>query len=382
MKRVNKRKRELQIRFRGILLIILLAAATAGVIYYIKTRPPKEVQQGVSRIQEMESGEVSEVEETIREEAENQRRKERAEKLEEARRKQEAEKEAAKKAAEDAEAAAEKKKQEEQELLEQSVNETMAQVESGAIDVWSLFGDVFILGDSRSEPFSYYGLLDESRVFAIKGANLRKADQGVSQAEAANAQNLIFTFGLNDASGNWPTAQDYIAKYEEVIQQYRAVLPDAKIYIASVAGVTEHAINGNPTLAQIPAYNQEIRNLCDQKGYVYIECESLLTEHEDLYEPDGEHFTRALYEFWGRLMIREVLLHEGAPAPGGEVKEAAEDQEARDGEAGENAESQEAQEGEAEEPAENQEAQGGEAGENAESQEAQESEAGEPAAGQ
>ncbi|MBQ9061312.1 MAG: hypothetical protein IJ121_00585 [Eubacterium sp.] len=361
MKRVNKRKRELQIRFRGILLIILLAAAAAGVIYYMKTRPPKEVQQGVSRIQEMEAGEVSEVEETIREEAENQRRKERTEKLEEARRKQEAEKEAAKKAAEDAEAAAEKKKQEEQELLEQSVNETMAQVESGAIDVWSLFGDVFILGDSRSEPFSYYGLLDESRVFAIKGANLRKADQGVSQAQAANAQNLIFTFGLNDASGNWPTAQDYIAKYEEVIQQYRAVLPDAKIYIASVAGVTEHAINGNPTLAQLPAYNQEIRNLCDQKGYVYIECESLLTEHEDLYEPDGEHFTRALYEFWGRLMIREVLLHEGAPAPGGEVKEAADSQEAQAGEAGEAADSQEAQAGEAGEAADSQEAQADEA---------------------
>ena len=320
MKRINRRKRELQIRIKGILLVIFLAAAVTGVIYYIKTRPPKEVQKGVSRIQEMEAGEVSEVEETIREEAENQRRKERAEKLEEARKKQEAEKEAAKEAAKSAEAEAERKKQEEQKLLEQSVNETMAQVESGAIDVWSLFGDVFILGDSRSEPFSYYGLLDESRVFAIKGANLRKADQGVSQAQTANAQNLIFTYGLNDASGNWATAQDFIAKYEEVIQEYRAVLPEAKIYIASVSGVTDHAINGNPTLAQIPAYNQEIRNLCEQKGYVYIECETLLTEHEDLYEPDGEHYTRPLYEFWGRLMIREVLLHEGSPAPGGEVK--------------------------------------------------------------
>ncbi len=310
MKRTNRRKRELQIRIKGILLIVLLAAAAAGLIYYIKTRPPREVQQGVSRIQELESGEVSEVEETIREEAENQRMRERAEKLEAERKKQE-----------EAKNAEEQKKQNEQELLEQSVNETMAQVESGATDVWSLFGDVFILGDSRSEPFSYYGLLDESRVFAIKGANLRKADQGVAQAQTANAQNLIFTYGLNDASGNWPTAQDFIAKYEEVIQQYRAVLPEAKIYIASVAGVTDHAINGNPTLAQIPAYNQEIRNLCDQKGYVYIECESLLTEHADLYEPDGEHFSRPLYEFWGRMMIREVLLHAESPAPGGEIKE-------------------------------------------------------------
>ena len=125
MKRINRRKRELQIRIKGILLVIFLAAAVTGVIYYIKTRPPKEVQKGVSRIQEMEAGEVSEVEETIREEAENQRRKERAEKLEEARKKQEAEKEAAKEAAKSAEAEAERKKQEEQKLLEEVNHERM-----------------------------------------------------------------------------------------------------------------------------------------------------------------------------------------------------------------------------------------------------------------
>ena len=305
MKRTNRRIRELQIRFKGILTILFLAAAIAGVIWFVRTRPPKVVQEGVSHIQEMESQEVSQVEDTIREAEVTKRRKEREEKLAEAKKKLEEEN---KKAQDEAA----KKEQDAQELLEASVNDTMAQIERGEIDVWSLFGDVFILGDSRSEPFSYYNLLDETRVFAIKGANLRKADQGVSQAQAANVPNLIFTYGLNDANGNWATALDFIAKYEEVIEQYKAVLPDAKIFIASIAGVTDRAISGSPALAQIPAYNQAIRDLCEEKGYFYIECETLLTEHEDLYAPDGEHFNRDLYDYWGQLMIREVLLHEGA----------------------------------------------------------------------
>ena len=309
MKRTNRRKRELQLRFKGFLVIAVLVAAIAGTFYIVRSRPQEVMQEGVSQIREMESQEVSEVEETIREAEEEERRLAREKELEEARRKMEEEK---KKAEEEAA----RKELDEKALIEESVNSVMKQVEDGEVDVWSLFDNVFILGDSRSEPFSYYQLMDPARVFAIKGANLRRADEGVAQAQAANVPNLIFTYGLNDASGNWPTAQDFIAKYEEVISKYLAVLPDAKIYIASVAGVTDHAIAGNPTLQQIPAYNEEIKKLCDEKGYDYIECSSLLTEHADLYEPDGEHFSRPLYEFWGRLLIRDVLMNEAAAAAG------------------------------------------------------------------
>ena len=48
-------------------------------------------------------------------------------------------------------------------------DEIMRQVEAGEIDVWSLFTDYVLMGDSRAVGFSYYGFMPEERVIAGGG---------------------------------------------------------------------------------------------------------------------------------------------------------------------------------------------------------------------
>lgn len=285
----------MQLRIRGILIILVLVVAIFVVLRVVKGQRQNVIRASVERIREMESGEVSAIEKEIADKKEAERSEARRLLLEQAKQKAALQEEATDEA---------------QPADTASVEAVMAQIESGEVDVWSLFDDLFILGDSRSEPFAYYELVDPAHVFAVKGLNLRRAEEGIDQAVAAAPGGLIFTYGLNDANGNWASTEDFIAKYESVIDSYKAALPEAKIYISSIVPVTQHALSKDSTLEQIPAYNEKIKELCEKKGYYFIECGSLLSEHEDLFEPDGQHFTKPLYDEWAKLMIEEVLKHD------------------------------------------------------------------------
>lgn len=176
-------------------------------------------------------------------------------------------------------------------------------------DIWSLFDGIVIVGDSRAESFVEYDYLSEAIVEAKKGANLKYADEDIPDVVARQPKALVFSYGINDVTGNWIDAESFINRYKEILETYRQELPDTDIFVCSIIPVEDNAVADDPTLEYLPEYAYQVKKMCEDEGYIFMDCDSLfdLTEY---YEGDGIHFKPDMYPVWGEMILRKVFAHE------------------------------------------------------------------------
>lgn len=273
MKRRNNRARILALRRKQIIAAaVILIILIIGAVRIFGAKYPKDVQEGRAFVKEQSAIDVDTVEKKINETQKKQR--------------------------------------------VAKGNEILSKLDAGELDPWSQFGNMFWLGDSRSEALVYFGLLDKQHVYANKGDNLRKGTNGLKAAKAVEPEHLIFTYGINDVNGNWKDAAAFIARYQTVIAEFQKALPKADIYLCAILPVTDAALAKDSSFKNIPEYNAAIQKLCEDNGYHYIEDQKLTSEHADLFEPDGIHFTKAFYPFWAKSIIKEVLMNEANQSSG------------------------------------------------------------------
>lgn len=187
------------------------------------------------------------------------------------------------------------------------IDEILDGLEDGSIDVWSLYDDTVILGDSRAEALVEWGFLPSERVYAQKGASVKYAAEGIDTVASLYPDNLLFTYGINDVDGNWSDVSKFIEAYEELVEAYKKKLPDANVYLCSVIPVLPSVLEEDSNYEKIPEYTNAIKELCEKNGYNYIDCDSLYDDHIDLYEKEGVHFLRDMNPIWASIMIRGVL---------------------------------------------------------------------------
>lgn len=180
---------------------------------------------------------------------------------------------------------------------------------SDETDMWSLFDGIVLVGDSRTQSFSEYGYLPESIVVAELGANLKYADEVIDEVAAKQPSSLIFTYGINDVDGNWHSAEDFIEHYKEILGIYRSKLPNTDIYVCSIIPVKDIAVEEDSHLADVPEYAAAVRQMCEDEGYIFIDCDSLF-DYDEYYEGDGIHFTSQMYPIWGEILLRKVFENE------------------------------------------------------------------------
>ena len=198
-----------------------------------------------------------------------------------------------------------------QELLEYR-DEMIAQLENGEIDVWSCFENSVLLGDSRGVGFSFYNWLPENRVFAEGGATIRHLKQNLSRLTELQPDNLFLCYGLNDVSiGYWPSPEDYVEEFREIIRETQEALPGVTIYISSILPAQEIAFETEGSWRRIPEYSSAVEAMCeDLDGVCFVNNDALAEEKADLYDPDGIHLRREFYPYWATNMIREVFMYE------------------------------------------------------------------------
>lgn len=196
----------------------------------------------------------------------------------------------------------------EEKVKELRRTERIKAMEAGDFDVWSMFTDTAILGDSRAVGFSYHEFVDENRVFAEGGATIRNIEQYTDQLVNLNPSSIIFCFGLNDVSiGFWDTPAEYIAEQDQIIEALQKALPNATIYVNSIIPAIDPAFELSEAWKAIPDWNQEIKKNCEEKGIAYIDITETVEEHKDLYDIDGIHMQKAFYDFWAIDIMTEVM---------------------------------------------------------------------------
>lgn len=191
----------------------------------------------------------------------------------------------------------------------EKVNEML----NGDVNVWSLFQDYVILGDSRSVGLYTWGYLPHERVLAEGGATILYAEEHLDDIKAINPTTIILAFGLNDVSiGIWPTPTDYVEEYSKVLDEIQAELPDATIFVNSIFPAVDPAFEKSSAWRNIPEYNTALKEMCEYKGVPYIDNDEIAAENVDDYETDGIHFRTPLYELWAKNMIRTIYTWDGS----------------------------------------------------------------------
>ena len=176
----------------------------------------------------------------------------------------------------------------------------------GQLDNRFVFSKSVLIGDSMAESVVDYRILDSTNVFAVRGKQLISADDLIAKAISARPENLFIEFGMNDITSYRGKVEPFIDKYKEVVQKFKAELPNTKLYIVSICTISPQGIEEDPTMRNYPEYNRAMKEMCRQENMTYIDT-TMLIDSSSEYEFDGVHPKEPYYSNWVKLMCSYIL---------------------------------------------------------------------------
>lgn len=195
-----------------------------------------------------------------------------------------------------------------QKKLEAERDEMLEKIHSGEIDVWSMFDDFVLLGDSRAVGFYYYDFLEKERVLADGGETIANIPDRMEQIMALNPSYIYLCYGINDVSiGYWNTAEEYATAMAEAITTLQQALPNATIIVSSILPAYDPAFDLSSRWYNIPDYSAAVEDWCAEHGVLFANNDKIAVEHADLYQPDGIHLCPDFYPYWAGNLIGEML---------------------------------------------------------------------------
>lgn len=195
------------------------------------------------------------------------------------------------------------------ELVQSSLQNTDLNINSTnqKVDYMEKFSNSLIMGDSRAESISEYGVLNNSSVIAHKGRNLASAikDGDISKAASLYPKNIFLTYGMNDVI-IYKNSDDFIKEYEIFIRKLQEKLPNSKIYVNSIFRVSNKILQKSKSYSNIHKFNESLEDMCNRLDITYIDASSCVKEN--LFEPDGIHFKPQFNKDWLNLLIQKANL--------------------------------------------------------------------------
>ena len=185
------------------------------------------------------------------------------------------------------------------------MDELMSAVDSGQLDAFSMFDDFAFFGDSRTMGFYTYGFLPTSRVFAGSGNTILNIPDWLDKLKTLMPSTIYFSYGVNDMGlGLNHTEEGYGKLYEERVKQVQEICPDAQIFLLSIIPATPEACASSPAWKEYKEYNKEVKRICKENGWHYVDCTSLAKNGSaDIYQGDGIHFYSGFYKEWATKII-------------------------------------------------------------------------------
>ena len=189
---------------------------------------------------------------------------------------------------------------------------TPTDIDLDEVDIWSLFSDYVVLGDSRAYGFSYYDFLREDRVFADGGSCISDAIDAIPSVQAIGPKYIYLCYGLNDTGiGYWANGDEYAEEVRRVFTELKKACPDAKIIASSILPGTEAAYNESPAWRKIPDFDAALKKVCEEFNETYVDNNALAAQYMDeMWGPDGVHLDQAFYPLWAKNLYLATLERE------------------------------------------------------------------------
>lgn len=169
-----------------------------------------------------------------------------------------------------------------------------------------IFKDTVFMGDSLTEPLSFYNILDEDSVVGIKGRDVIKAKkEDIGTLKSLEPKKIVMMYGMNDLL-LFSNSKDFIKNYENLINEIKKELPNAEIYVNSIFPVSSKAIAKKKEFSKVNDFNNALEEMCNTMGVKFIDTTSMVKE--DMYEPDGIHLKAEFYTPWLQVIKKEISL--------------------------------------------------------------------------
>ena len=193
----------------------------------------------------------------------------------------------------------------EQEIIDQ----TEAGLEDPNTNVYSLFNDFVMFGDSRVYGYITTGALDPSRVLADGGATIHNIPDYLSVIEQLRPKNIFLSYGVNDMGLEIGSEEGgYGAQYEAEINKLLEIVPQANIYVNSIIPAQPFRVETSPSWGNVDAYNEEIKKMCKRNKWHFIDNDPLADGgNANIYQEDGVHFLFDFYPVWARHMLEATI---------------------------------------------------------------------------
>lgn len=196
-------------------------------------------------------------------------------------------------------------------IREAKTAEMNQQIANGSDGIGTLMADAVVVGDSRVEAFESYGFMPGDRVLAGIGDNMLKIEGWKDDVAALRPSVIYVSYGPNDLAarlGSNDGPDGYGKLLEQQIDGLLEVDPGARIAINSIILPTPEKQAAEGWWANTDDYNRQIRELCERRGWVYIDNDALADGgNAGIYEPDGEHFVPGFYPTWAQNMAMQVM---------------------------------------------------------------------------
>lgn len=171
------------------------------------------------------------------------------------------------------------------------------------------FSDACFIGDSRTLGLGLNCDKAKADFYASQGLNISSAltDQVIElqngnmgtvlEAVAQREYKRIFVmFGINELG--WPYPENFVEKYEELIEGIKAAQPNATIYVQSILPVAASAVNNDAvfTNENINAFNAYVEQAANETGVNYLDINGYFKDNSGMLPEDaaadGIHFVR------------------------------------------------------------------------------------------
>lgn len=176
------------------------------------------------------------------------------------------------------------------------------------------FADAVFLGDSRTEGFHLYSGLKEGQYLYAVGATVESVFSKATQQTAGGkvpimdalsgmaCSKVYIMLGVNELG--WVSTQTFRDQYAKVIDRVQADHPDAAVVIQSILPVSQAQDDKKTYVnnARIREYNSLLEDLAQEKGCVYLDVASAVSDESGCLRADwtfdGIHLNPAGCRAW------------------------------------------------------------------------------------
>ena len=167
-------------------------------------------------------------------------------------------------------------------IREQWTRDEAMQIAGEAAELKKYFEDysVLIMGDDIVKGFIDYGVLDSEIILATEGGSVGDSAAVLNKALGLSPWNFIIAYGINDVITYNGDETAFIEAYKELAGTFKAMRPNAVVYLCEIPPVSTDAVSENEAYKNIKVFNEAIRRLCKKQGYVYLETANLISDYD------------------------------------------------------------------------------------------------------